>query len=435
MKYRWLHLTILCVLAVVMVSCASSGSGSGGTTVNPQTTSTPLIQNGAMKVGAISPTIDLVSKQVLTNMHLHAWNPAAMTRGVTTGGLFINWKMSDPSLTNAVKAGADGNTQHNHDPQVDLMYLTVLAQYQQIHPQDTTYSADVTRALPLVLADFKTYSLPKGWIYFYLLRDGQMLHNTALVNEAHGVANNLYSHWYDPALGTVYNRTHSSRDYSTDSTVDSGAALIDAGMRWSQPSWVSAGEKTLDHTIASALDPKYHLFYNSMYASSSGHDKVENYQAKPSTQGESADELLTAYTLTHNQHYLDVAGQVLQSLFSTSGLWDKVHGGFYFALDMQSGQVFTGYKETRSTSLTLLGVNHYNQVASQPMTQQEQELTVALDNSFYQHTYHGYFYRVTTAFQVYVSAPGQGIGTEDYFTTEAMGDSLDALQQTELLPS
>ena len=38
---------------------------------------------------------------------------------------------------------------------------------------------------------------------------------------------------------------------------------------------------------------------------------------------------------------------------------------------------------------------------------------------------------LTPDFQVYVDKPGQGIGTEDYFTTEAMGSSLDALQQME----
>jgi len=55
-----------------------------------------------------------------------------------------------------------------------------------------------------------------------------------------------------------------------------------------------------------------------------------------------------------------------------------------------------------------------------------------ITDHFYQATYHGFFYRVKSDFQVYVSRPNAGIGVEDYFTTEAMGSALDALQATEL---
>src|SRR5439155_12768311 len=179
------------------------------------------------------------------------------------------WKMGDPTNRNVVRPGPDGNTQHNHDPQVDLLYLTALAQYQHIYPQDHTYDSDLSRMTALVLADFQGYNLPKGWIYFYLLRNGTMLHNSSLIDEAHTAARNFYTNWYDPAVGVVYSLNHTPGDYETDHTIDCGAALIDAGMRWNQPDWVSAGEKTLDHTISFALDPQYHLFYNSMIVSSS----------------------------------------------------------------------------------------------------------------------------------------------------------------------
>jgi hypothetical protein len=36
---------------------------------------------------------------------------------------------------------------------------------------------------------------------------------------------------------------------------------------------------------------------------------------------------------------------------------------------------------------------------------------------------------VSADFKIYVSKPGAGIGFEDYFTTEAMGCALTALQQ------
>jgi hypothetical protein len=432
---RLVYMGLMLALVVLTAGCSGDPQASGASTPTPAPTIT--VPPSSLKVGTLSPVVDMIVRQVLTNMHLHAWNPQAMSRGVVTGGLFINWKMSDPTSTNAVRPGPDGNPQHNHDPQVDLYYLTALAEYHLIHPQDHSFDTDLSRTTTLVLADFQKYNLPKGWIYFYLLKDGLMLSNADFVSEAKNVASNLYTRWYDPALGVVYNRNHTSGDYSTDHTVDSGAALIDAGLRWHQPNWVNAGEKTLDHTITFALDPRYHLFYNSMIASKDGRDQVQNYQAKPSTQGEAVDALVTAYTLTHRQQYLDVARLVLQNLFGSSGLWDQAHGGFFFALDMRKGKLLAGYKETRSQTLMLVGLNSYDQVVrqaeQQEFAQQEQQLVTVITDGFYQHTYHGFFYRVTPDLRVYVSKPGAGIGVEDYFTTEAMGSALDALQQTELI--
>ncbi len=398
---------------------------------NTRTTTYPV---PSMHVGTLSPIIDQLTQQVLTNMHLHAWNAGARTRGVVTGGLYINWKMDDPTLTNAVRPGPDGDPQHNHDIQVDLLYLTALAEYHAIHPQDQSYAKDITHMTSVVIADFQLYSLPKGWIYFYLLRDGLLLKNVTLMDEASTIAANFYTHWYDPALGFVYDRTHHPGDYSPNDALQCGAALLDAGQRWKQPAWVIAGNKTMQHVVADALNQQYHLFYESMTVNPAGQDTVKNYQAKPSTQGESVDALVTAYELTHDQEYLDVARQVLQSLFGSSGLWDTAHGGFFFARELNTGKLLTAYKETRSQTLTLIGLNYFNQVTHQSMTAQEQLLMNVIVTHFYQHTYHGFFYRVTPAFQVYVSRPGAGIGVEDYFTTEAMGSSLVALQLTELVP-
>jgi len=363
-------------------------------------------------------------------MLLHSWNPKAISHGVVTGGLFINWKMSDPAITNSVRPGPDGNPQHNHDPQVDLLYLSALAEYYQLHPKVSSFDIELARMTQVVVGEYTTYSVPKGWIYFYLLKNGLLLHNRDLVNEAHTAASNFYSTWYNPKLGLVYDIKHTPGDYSVDHSLFCGAALIDAGQRWNQPDWVKAGKSTINHILAVAFDSRYHLFYNSMVVKNTGHDRVENFQAKPSTQGQVVDALVTAYSLTNDQHYLDVANQTLQALFS-SGLWDSKQGGFYFALDMSNGRLLKDYKETRSQTLLLLGLDHFNQV--KPLfLQQEKQLVAVITDHFYQSTYHGFFYRVTPGFQVYVSRPGAGIGVEDFFTTEAMGSALDALQTTEM---
>jgi hypothetical protein len=431
---RTIH-SILLILALLLVA------GCGESKTHPQTKQTPQAsevthqQTIQVSVGQLSPMIDKVAQQVLSNISQHGWNTQAKTHGKVTGGLFINWKMNDPSQTNALKTGDDEATAGNHDPQVDLLYLNALAEYTTLHGQDHTYDAEVQKAITQVQLDFQNYSIPKGWLYFTLLRDGLLLKNGTLVEDAHTMAKNFYQHWYDPTVGIVFNRAHIPGTANVEHTLNCGAALIDAGTRWNEPDWTQAGKSTLDHTLTFAIDPHYHLFYNNIEVTADRQLRVQNYQAKPSTQGNGAEALINAYNTTHNQHYLDVAGQILQSMFG-SALWDNDHQGLLFALDMNTGVVEKSYKETRSQTLSLIALYHYNQALHQTqhslqMLEKEQQLIDTLANHFYQSTYHGYFYRMTPSYQIYVSSPGKGIGVEDYFTTEAMGTALDALQQTE----
>ena len=209
----------------------------------------------------------------------------------------------------------------------------------------------------------------------------------------------------------------------------SGAALIDAGIRWNNPTWVNAGTSTIDHTLASALNPQYHLFYQEMIVSPNGHDTISNYEAKSATQGQVIDGLLTAYSLVHRQQYLDVATQMMQQMMN---LWDASRGGYYFAFDLKAGKLLNSYKETRGQSLMLLALHHYNALMNYQYATQEQQVIAVLSNNFYESTYHGYFYRMTPDFHIVVTHSTKGDGIEDVFTTEAMGGAMDALQTTEL---
>ena len=423
---------ILLLITLFLISCSSAHATASEAVATPIKNSSTASTSTTAHTIALSSDIDTVVEQVLANMHLHAWNPNAMTHANVTGGLYINWKMSNPAITNVTNPGADGDTDHNHDPQVDLLYLESLAEYAYLHPQDATYSSDLQRSTSLVLTDFKNYSMPKGWVYFALLKAGTLLHNTALTNTAHTVANNFYTHSYDTTLGYVYDREHTPGVYNTDHTITCGAALIDAGIRWNTPLWVTAGEKTIEHTITVALDPQYHLFYYSMVVGNNGHDTVSNYKAKSETQGQIVDALLTAYALVHRQQYLDVATGVLQAMEQSTNMWDTTLGGYYFAFDLGTGTPITAYKETRSQSLMLLALHHYDTLIHPQYTTKEGQIIDVLTHHFYEQTYHGYFYRMTPDFQIFVTREKQGVGTEDYFTTEAMGGAMDALQTTEL---
>lgn len=390
----------------------------------------PLIRQGQL-----SSEIDQIARDVLNNIRRHGWNPDAVTKGAVTGGLFVNWQMNNPGHTNALKEGSDDATSMMHDPQTDLDYLTALAEYTTLHPRDHSFNGELSKMTPLIVREFSRYNLPKGWLYFYVLRDGLLLHNTDLINAAYTIASNYYTRWYDPDLGLVYNRAHSPGVVTPEQSMTAGAALINAGLRWHVRAWVQAGKLTIARVTQYGLDTRAHLFYQSLAVSYGGTLQVTNTQAKPPTQGAIAEALVKAYDDTRDQSYLHEAREILQGLFS-SDLMDHQYGGMYFARDLQTGQVNKSYKETRAHIHVLIALVAYNnalRTLGQPaqFQSQEQEMINLLTRRFYQEQYHGYFYRMTPTYHVYSSVPGSGIGYEDFFTTEAMGSALDALQQVE----
>ncbi len=426
---------LLFALLLLLTGCTNSSSPKTGV---PTPTPPPFPSPSATwqaTPGQLSPTIDGITQQVIQNISAHGWNPSAQIHGKVSGGLYINWQMNNPSHTNALKQGSDDVTSGSHDPQVDLFYLNALAEYHALHPQDHTYDGELQKALNQVLPEFARYNLPKGWIYFYLLRDGLLLQNAALVQAAHTASQNYYTRWYDPSVGMVYNRAHSPGVYDPEQSITCGAALIDAGIRWQQPAWVSAGESTIDKAIAAAWNAQYHMFYTTMTILPNNTQQITDPHTKPAAQGSIVEALVKAFNLTHNQRYLSVATQTLQGLFSSS-LWDQQNGGFFFELNLQTGQLQNTYKETRSQEHALIGLYQYNQalarIGQKPiLLAKQQQLITLLTTRCYQSTYHGYFYRMTPTFQIYTSKAGQGLGYEDFFTTEAMGLAMDSLQQTE----
>lgn len=397
------------------------------------------VQAAALKsqTGVIDPTIDQITQQVLLNIRANGFNPNAKTKGLVTGGLYVNWMMNDPQQTNRLNVASTSDPPTSHDIQTDLFYLNALAEYKHLHPNDTSYNQDILKISPIIHDEFFNYHIPKGWVYFYLLRDGTFLNDQSLIDEAYQAASNYYTKWYNKKLGLVYNKAHTPGVYSTEHSLTAGAALIDAGIRWNHPEWLQAGKSTLNVVMAASYNLQSQLFFNNMSVNADGTEIVSNDQAKPSTQGSAVEALTDAYRLTHNRLYLIIAKQVLQGLFVNNGLWDQARGGLFFALNLNSHTLRDKYKETRAQTHALVGLYRYNQIMktlNQPQLypDKQQQLIYLLEHAFYQPTYHGYFYRLTPSFQNYVSRTSDGWPqVENYFTTEAMGLALDALQQTE----
>jgi D-glucuronyl C5-epimerase C-terminus len=418
---------VLSLLCFLLAGCWPFPAPKRGTQTG---TPTPN-QSGTSIASSPSGKIDTIVQQVFENVRQNGWNPQ-------TGGLYTNWQMDDPSITNNLSATDDPSDALKHDPQVELFYLMSLADYHALHPDDHRFDAEIQRTKQVVLSEIKGYAPFKGWMYFFLQRSGKFLNDPGLENAASDFARSIYTNWYDPQVGVVYNRRAQSPNYQPNLALQAGAAMIDAGMLANQPDMIQAGQKTIDHVLSVAIDPQYHLLYNILTVGTGGsQDQVMNtsrykgYQAKPSTQGEAATALILAYNETHDQQYLNAANQLLQTLL-TSPLLDRQRGGFYFARDMDTGKLEDTTKETRSQNLVLIALHNYDLTMKamgmqQPYVQQEQALITVLTDHFYQPTYHGFFYRVASDFSIFRGINNQG----KFFTSEAMGSTTDALQQTE----
>lgn len=418
---------VLALLCLLLAGCWPFPAPKRGT----HTGAPRANQSGTTIASNPSAQIDTIVQQVFKNVHENGWNPQ-------TGGLFTNWQMNDPSITNNLSATDDPSDALKHDPQVDLFYLMSLADYHALHPHDHRFDGETQHVKQVVLAEIKAYAPFKGWMYFFLQRSGKFLHDASLENAASDFARSIYTKWYDPQVGAVYNTRAPSPNYQPNLALQAGAAMIDAGIQKNQPNMIKAGQTTIDHVLSVAIDPQYHLLYNILTVGTNGNqDHVMNtsrykgYQAKPSTQGEAATALILAYNDTHDQQYLDAANRLLQTLLA-SPLLDRQRGGFYFALDMDTGKLEATTKETRSQNLVLIALHDYDLTMKamgmqQPYKQLEQTLVALLTHHFYESTYHGFFYRVASNFSIYEGINNQG----EFFTSEAMGSTTDTLQQTE----
>ncbi|WP_149402584.1 hypothetical protein [Dictyobacter arantiisoli] len=421
------HTCLAVAIVLVLLLIASSLKGS----MQAQAASSK------MQTGKVDPTIDQVAQEVLWNIRTNGFNPIAKTKGMVTGGLYVNWRMDNPGITNNVNPNSNDDPPSSHDIQTDLFYLNALAEYKYLHGQESSHDQDIARITPIVHNEFFNYNLPKGWVYFYLLRDGYLLNDPVLTQEAQMAATNYYNNWYDQRLGLLYNKSHTPGVYSVEHSLTAGAALIDAGTRMGHPEWVQAGKATINTVLPASYNIQAQLFYNNMTVNADGSEMVMNEQGKASTQGSAVEALLAAYEITHNPQYLTISTAVLQSLFTTSGLWDQRNGGLFFAYDLNSRTLEQKYKETRAQAHILIGLYRYNQIMrqlgqSQQFLDKQQQLINLLSTNFYQPIYHGYFYRVTPTFgNVISNGPDGTPQPEIYFTTEAMGLALDALQQTE----
>ncbi|HEX3606751.1 MAG TPA: hypothetical protein VH134_12570, partial [Candidatus Dormibacteraeota bacterium] len=357
-------------------------------------------------------TADSVVRMTLDEITAHGWNPS-------TGGLYINWSVDDPSQVNQPNAAVG-----RHDGLTDLRDLVNMMWYERRHPGDSSQNAGIARLAPVVQTEFSRYSSDKGWVYWQLLQltslgAGGGAYTTAAQSFAGRLASAI-----DPATGVNHGPLSASTaeaaascpdGYRVDHDLESGLALVDAGARFGNPTWSALGAREVDTVVAQTFDTAHHLFNRIVCQGA-----IWDTHAKLGEQADEITALLDAGTFIHSSAYIARAEQMLDALAGPAGgLHDTAGGGYFFSLDLATGAVSNAYKESRQ--LTLLADFHRaDALIHGRYAANEAEMTRVALQMFTASPLAGYPYREPPSFGFF--------GRERWITSESAGIALEALQ-------
>ena len=383
---------------------------------------------------------------ILQDMNASAFNPQAppVSGASRPGGLFINWRGTWRG--NLATAAANTNIEENgltdqragsaprHDPLTDLTYLVNLCAYQAIYHHNREFAPDVARMEPAVKQEYANVRYYRCWVYFQLRDLGELQPGQGWDPIASRFAASVYQHFYDSRAGAVADPLHNGV-YRTDYAAECGAMLIDAGQRKHNASWIRAGNSTLAHLMQRAQNPQTHLFPLQMKLGRT-RDMVVQAQLKTGEQAQLLNSFLDAYDLTGNKRYLDAVVQAVSSLYSPAvGLWDQVHGGFFFSVHSDGHHLDNYYKESRQAWMLPL-LQHLARIEGGGVwAGREEEMLTVVRDKLWQPSIHGYPYRESPSFAIYQSdnGPGRTRVVENWVSSEAMGIACESLD-SRLLP-
>ncbi len=308
----------------------------------------------------ITFTPDEVVRQILLDENTNGWDSRYQ-------GILINWRRDDLSLVNCSDERCDkrGYTTR-HDPANDLRNLENLYWYRSRHPTDPIVNYYIARILPTVKREWGQTTMPKGWLYYILLRLDRY-------SGDHAYWGATLQHWLQAQYTTtdaVLGVHHAPIDqivsstpkmtvtlddaYRVDLDLELGLVLVDAGTRYHHPAWIAAGRREVNIVIQQAFDTTYHLF-NRVYLVHDhryGSHKVVDDEARMGENGQEIEALLRTGIYTKTAAYLELAKEMLDAL-QVSPLHDTQHKGFYFKIFLRSlqghaaGKVNRSMKETR----------------------------------------------------------------------------------------
>jgi hypothetical protein len=160
---------------------------------------------------------------------------------------------------------------------------------------------------------------------------------------------------FHPDIGAIY-KTNAAKPrgyYRVDNALETGCALVQAGVEFKQPDWSARGERLVNFVYDHAYLRDSHIFLNQMDevrlpdGTANPNEKIyrepfRNYVAdggvvRFGSVGQIALSLLHAYILTTNSIYLDRANDMLSPLTAEKnllGLWDAKDGGYFNGVEL-----------------------------------------------------------------------------------------------------
>jgi hypothetical protein len=422
-------IVVLLFLPVIFSACAP---------LAPRQPQTGSLIDKASKIQ--EEAIDKIVAQVLQDQNTNGWDEQHH-------GLLINWRRDDPLRINCSGRQCDargGSTRH--DIANDLRDLQNLYWYKSRHPGDTSMDKYIAQILPTVKARWGHTSDRKGWIYFTLLRLATYSGEPAYWNEAARHWAQVQYQKIDPQLGIHHGKVQTVAGggsetlqdaYRVDHELEVGVALLDAGKRYQQPGWVSAGLRAVDVVTRQAFDPTYHLF-SRIYLINDlryGKNRVFDAQARMGEQGQIIEMLLHGAAYSESAAFVDLAVQMLDAL-QASPVRDMSNGGFYFSIlvgeykGKQAGYVSSQQKETRQLHL-LSAVHQANKLrANRWASMEEGLLKLATASGYFFQTglRPGYPYHLLANWSLYPCKTCKPAPDENWISAEANNIALEALQ-------
>jgi hypothetical protein len=442
-KLQW-----IAILLALLLTSACTGSSL------PQATATPVSPStgGAAGAPATMNAVDTVIHTVLANIAMNGFDPL-VNNGL--GGLWIDWRYgSVPLQTNGGACTVTNGvptcttTPPAHDRLTDLRYLHNLLSYQNLYPQDTEFTGEIRRYTAIVKAEFATCTDTRGWIYDEWIAIYNLSHDNFFKQCAYTIANYYDTQWYHPAVGAIY-QTSSAYPwgfYRTEDAIGMGAALIEAGVTFNQPKWISDGRTALaflrQHAYLTQYHVYLHLLTNVLLPNGTAnptetilHTSAANGGVvRAAAIGAEAVALLHAYLASHDSQYLQQATDLLNVLSPTTnplGLWDTTNQGYFYGVQFRgpdyahiSGFTVRDHEKEAGRQMQVLRACHLADLLTNNQFQSMESLLVqvAISKAYYAPG-HGYLYSVEPDW-----SPHQRHGqVKNFVTTEAMGIALEAL--------
>lgn len=403
-----------------------------------------------------NPTVQNVEQSILDNIQANGFDgDRRVNYGL--GGLWINWRYgSNPLQTNFDGSGRPyepGNSQPpSHDILTDLRYIHNLWSYKTQYPSDDRYDSEIARYTSIIKSDFANPVDERGWLYDEFIAIYHLSHDT-FYKEAALKLVSAYAREYDPEVGSIYkkNSTTPRGSYRVDLTLESGTALIQAGVLFGNASWQQIGQNIVNYIYAHAYIPRYHLFADMMdnvlqadgspnpeqdfYISHYRNYVVRGNSMKMGEISQMIISLLDTYQATHNQDFLNKATDLLDNFSLPNdplGMWDYLNSGYYFSVtfngtspsDPGTITISRTHKEA-GRQVGMLEAFHLANLFTNGRYKHMEDLvlTVALNKAYYAPG-HGVLFEVNadwTPITFPDDTPANNV------TTEAMGIELESL--------